>query len=166
MAHKSGTIVVDDLNYSTRKYGRLSAYADSKLANALFARGLAARADPAKLLSFSLHPGVIHTPLFRHVGGEPGAGIAGAAVAALGGAVRAVCSTVLGFPGFKTTEQGAATTLYGALSPDLGAAQNGAYLADAAVGKPAPRATDDAVADALWAKSAQLTGVGADRVKR
>lgn len=157
---------MSDFNFERRKYGRLSAYSDSKLANALFARGLAARSDPATLLSFSLHPGVIHTPLFRHVGGEPGAGMAGAAVAAVGSAVRSFCSTVLGFPGFKTTEQGAATTLYGALSPDLGAPQNGCYLADAAIGKPSKRALDDAAADALWAKSAELTGVGGDRVKK
>ena len=93
------------------------------------------------------------------MGGEPGAGIAGSAVSALACGVRAVCSTLLGFPAFKTVEQGAATSIYGALSPDLGAATNGAYLADAALGNPAPAATDDGTADALWAKSAELTGV-------
>jgi hypothetical protein len=44
--------------------------------------------------------------------------------------------------------------------------QNGAYLADCGLGKPAPSATDDALSDALWAASATLTGVGGDRAKK
>lgn len=123
IAHKSGVVDVTDMNWEKRKYSRIKAYADAKLANALFARGLAARADPARVLSFSLHPGVIQTNLFRHLGGVPGGSIAGHALAAVGAGVRAVATTLLGFPAFKTVDQGAATSVYAALSKELGRAQ-------------------------------------------
>jgi NAD(P)-dependent dehydrogenase (short-subunit alcohol dehydrogenase family) len=123
VAHKTGRLDVTDLAWERRKYSRIGAYGDAKLANALFARGLAARTDPARVLSFSLHPGVIHTKLFRHLGGTTGNVILGHVGAAVGVAVRAVATTLLGFPAFKTVDQGAATSVYAALSAELGPAQ-------------------------------------------
>ena len=100
------------------------------------------------------------------MGGAPGEGVAGALVSCVGSAVRGFCSTVLGFPAMKSVEQGAATTVYAALSPDLTAATSGAYLADCGPGKAAPAATDDALADALWEASAKATGVGQGMKKK
>jgi NAD(P)-dependent dehydrogenase (short-subunit alcohol dehydrogenase family) len=62
VAHKSGRIDFGDLNHS-RHYDAYRAYADSKLANALFARELARR--ETWLASNSLHPGVIDTKLLH-----------------------------------------------------------------------------------------------------
>jgi NAD(P)-dependent dehydrogenase (short-subunit alcohol dehydrogenase family) len=71
IAHQSGDIAFDNLN-SERRFDAYKAYADSKLADALFAAELARR-EPW-LASNSLHPGVIDTKLL-HAGfdmkGEP-----------------------------------------------------------------------------------------------
>ncbi len=58
-----------DRKYASRKYSGFGAYGDSKLANVLFARGLAKRL-PKNVLAFSLHPGVIPTNLSRAMFGN------------------------------------------------------------------------------------------------
>ena len=62
MVHTSGRIVFDDMN-SAKRFDGYHAYANSKLANALFANELARR-EPC-LTSNSLHPGVIGTKLLH-----------------------------------------------------------------------------------------------------
>ncbi len=62
MVHTSGRILFDDMN-SAQRFDGYHAYANSKLANALFANELARR-EPW-LASNSLHPGVIGTKLLR-----------------------------------------------------------------------------------------------------
>ncbi len=61
-AHQSGRVPLDDMN-SERGFDSYHAYANSKLANALFARELARR--ERWLSSNSLHPGVISTKLLH-----------------------------------------------------------------------------------------------------
>jgi len=73
IAHQSGRIPFDDMN-SERNFDAYHAYANSKLANALFARELARR--EAWLASNSLHPGVIDTKLLRTGFGASGVPIA------------------------------------------------------------------------------------------
>ena len=71
-AHAFGKIELEDLHYnsSRRAYTPWGAYGQSKLANVLFAKGLAMKlkkdgfAD--KVTSLSLHPGVIRTNLWRY----------------------------------------------------------------------------------------------------
>lgn len=57
---------IDDLNYEHRRYQRNLAYAQSKLANLMFARELQRRLDEARspLRSYAVHPGVSGTDLF------------------------------------------------------------------------------------------------------
>ncbi|QKT08478.1 SDR family NAD(P)-dependent oxidoreductase [Gordonia sp. X0973] len=57
---------IDDLNYAHRRYQRNLAYAQSKLANLMFARELQRRLDEADspLRSYAVHPGVSGTDLF------------------------------------------------------------------------------------------------------
>ncbi len=62
VAHTSGRIAFDDMN-SERRFDSYHAYANSKLANAMFAKELARR-EPW-LTSNSLHPGVIATKLLH-----------------------------------------------------------------------------------------------------
>lgn len=64
VAHTRGKIHVDDLQLE-RQWGGYAAYAQSKLANVMHAMTLAERHDPAKLVAYSLHPGVIATKLLR-----------------------------------------------------------------------------------------------------
>ena len=69
---------------------------------------------------------------------------------------------------FKTTEQGAATSVWAGVSPLLEGA-GGVYLEDCNVAAPAspdsrmsgvqPHVGDQALAERLWAKSEELTGV-------
>jgi len=76
-------------------------------------------------------------------------------------------------PRFKTPEQGAATTVWAATSPQLGG-MGGVYLEDVDIASPTvpdsptariagvnAHAIDRADAARLWAVSAQLTGVDA-----
>lgn len=124
-----------DHAFQQRKYGRQAQYGDSKLANVLFARGLAKRL-PANVQAFSLHPGVIATNLTRSI---------------VGGAVF----RVLGKPFFKSVEQGAATSIYAAVTPEL-AQQSGAYLSNCAVTAPLPEALDDALVERTWSLSQKV----------
>eukprot|EP00887_Chlorella_sp_A99_P004157 scaffold23.g4157.t1 len=135
---------MDDLNWERRPYSAWRAYGQSKLCNILMAKELARRAQeggwPVK--AYSLHPGSINTPLTRHLG--------------LAGSAFRVVNRVLPFvPGIKTVEQGAATTCYAALAPELDS-QSGAYLKDCAVGTPSKLAQDAQLARELWAKSEEL----------
>ena len=158
LAHTTpGALDVTDINWRTRPYDRIKAYGASKLANVLHAKALASRHDPGAVLAFSLHPGVIQTDLFRHVGGAPGTW-AGAALAAVGGAVRGVGSLILGRPLMKTVPQGAATSVFAITSPTLDASKNGFYLADCAPCAPSAAGRDGALAAALWAATEKEVG--------
>ncbi|MGY8701432.1 MAG: oxidoreductase [Candidatus Poseidoniales archaeon] len=68
MAHKSGKINLDDLNWKEKKYSRWKAYAQSKLANLMFAinldRKLQARNSTTR--SLAAHPGMSRTKLGRY----------------------------------------------------------------------------------------------------
>ncbi|MDC0055893.1 oxidoreductase [Deltaproteobacteria bacterium] len=68
MAHKSGKINLGDLNWKDKKYNRWKVYAQSKLANLMFAieldRKLQAR--NSKTRSLAAHPGMSRTKLGRY----------------------------------------------------------------------------------------------------
>ena len=63
VAHTRGRIA-DDLQMITGWTG-YAAYAQSKLANVMHAITLAERHDPAKLVAYALHPGVVGTKLLK-----------------------------------------------------------------------------------------------------
>ena len=166
LAHRSGGLDPEDLHWKERPYGRVTAYGAAKLANVLFARELAKREgggegeDKNNLLSFSLHPGVIRTPLFRHVIGEGKlASVMNPAMDWFGWGVRGVLTRVMGFPGVKTVEQGAATSVFVAVAPlsvfgksdkSSSSIPNGSYLSDCRLGETNPDGKDDALAARLW----------------
>ncbi|TLF53983.1 oxidoreductase [Nocardia cyriacigeorgica] len=67
IAHKqTPKLWIDDLNYENRRYQRNLAYAQSKLANLMFARELQHRLEDAgsSKRSYAVHPGVSATDLF------------------------------------------------------------------------------------------------------
>lgn len=121
-------------------YTPYGAYGDSKLANVLFAKALAKRL-PAGVEVFSLHPGVIPTPLSRSMG-------------AMGTVFRVVGKLFM-----KTVEQGAATSIFAATAPQL-AGQSGAYLADCRVAQPASEALDSALIDKVWTQTERAITAG------
>jgi NAD(P)-dependent dehydrogenase (short-subunit alcohol dehydrogenase family) len=137
----------EDPHYQHRPYEKMQAYGQSKTANVLFAVAADARGRGSNIRAFALHPGaILETDLSRHFDpAELQAAVAGA--------------TNVG--GFKTVQQGAATTIWCATSPKL-ANLGGVYCEDcdiAAVAPPEasqprgvrPWAIDQAAADRLWA---------------
>ena len=67
-AHKAGQINLDDLNWERRRYQRWRAYAQSKLADLVFAYELQRRLTAAgsPVLSLAAHPGYASTELQSH----------------------------------------------------------------------------------------------------
>ncbi len=126
-------------------YEKWKAYGQSKTANILFSVELDQRLSGQGIHAYSLHPGVIMTELSRHLTQEDAEGLA----------------KVL--PTFKSVEQGAATTVYACVAPDL---PGGSYLEDCHVAGPGdtatmegvmPYAVDPEQAARLWAWSEEQT---------
>lgn len=155
-AHGITGIRWDDVQFS-RGYERWQAYGQSKTANVLFAVHLDAIGQDAGVRAFAVHPGNILTPLQRHLNKEEM--IAAGWIDEKGN---------LADPTFKTPEQGAATQVWAATSPQL-AGMGGVYCQDCDVvvvaeGSSAGvhrHAIDPEEAARLWALSAMLTGVDA-----
>jgi NAD(P)-dependent dehydrogenase (short-subunit alcohol dehydrogenase family) len=134
----------DDAQFA-RGYEKWAAYAQSKLANILFARHLDRLGGPHGVHAFSVNPGWILTSLQRHL--------------AVGEMVAVGWIDADGTPApglFKTPEQGAATQVWAATSPQLDA-HGGAYCADCHVTEAGPADGGDAAR--LWQLSADLTGL-------
>lgn len=149
--HGFSDILWDDPNYETRPYDKFEAYGQSKTANVLFTVGLDTRHAAAGVRANAVHPGMIMTDLARHMGEgdmeELGARASKRDAAGNGG----------GLPRFKTIEQGAATSVFAAVSPSLEGV-GGRYLDDADFGEAASWAIDPEAADRLWAMSETLVG--------
>ncbi len=113
-------------------YSPWKAYAQSKLANILFTKGLAKRFEGSQRTANALHPGVIRTNLGRHM--------------------NPVANAVFGAVGplfLKSIPQGAATQCYVATHPDV-ATISGVYFADSNPLDPIPEAQDPTAIDRLW----------------
>lgn len=146
-AHKFGRMDFDDL-MGERGYRRWRAYAQSKLANLLFARELDHRAAGTPLLVAAAHPGYASTQL------QVGHG------SAVQGAVLRAGNALLA----QSDAHGAWPSLYAATMPDVrGGDYWGPRLAEL---RGAPKrvtrtkaARDDVAARRLWQVSESLTGV-------
>ena len=147
--HRAGRINFADLQ-SERRYGRVSAYAQSKLANLMFTYELQQRlaAAGAPTIALAAHPGTSSTELVRHIPG----------------ALRTAYGVVEGMFSQSAT-MGALPTLRAATDP---AARGGEYYGPGGLGqmKGYPvrvssnsRSHDEAAQRRLWAESEQLTGV-------
>lgn len=158
--HHYSAIRWDDVQFDGG-YDKWLAYGQSKTANALFAVHLDAMGRERGVRAFSLHPGSIITPLQRHIPLEE--------MIALGWADAA------GNPAhpevLKTPEQGAATQVWAATSPQLDGL-GGVYCEDCDIAGMAvgddnalvgvrTHAIDPDQARRLWALSAALTGINA-----
>ncbi|XP_010754832.2 retinol dehydrogenase 13 [Larimichthys crocea] len=143
LAHEKGSIHFDDINLD-KDYRREKSYRQSKLANVLFCRELAARLEGTGVTAYSLHPGVIRTELGRHL--FP---------------TFALWQRIIIMPFFmliKNPREGAQTTIYCAVDESL-ANSSGLYYSDCAPKMPAPQALDDAAAKKLWDLSASMVGL-------
>ena len=152
--HERGRIDFDDLQHE-QAYDKWDAYAQSKLANALFGFELDRRlnAAGASVVSAVCHPGYADTNLQRR-----GPEMAGSRLRLLG---MKAANAVFG----QSAEQGALPLLYAATSPDI---EGGEYVGPGGLlgmrGSPelqesAEQARDEASARRLWEVSEELTGV-------
>jgi NAD(P)-dependent dehydrogenase (short-subunit alcohol dehydrogenase family) len=156
--HRRSGIRWDDVHFE-RGYDKWQAYGQAKTANVLFAVRLDALAKDSGVRAFALHPGGILTPLQRHLAKEEM--VAAGWIDEDGNLVN---------PGFKTPEQGAATQVWAATSPQL-EGMGGVYCEDCDIAEYAgddpsapgvrAHAVDPDQAARLWALSAELTGVDA-----
>lgn len=135
LAHKGNGIHWSDVNWTgqgksadqQRAYAKWPAYNQSKTANILFARewdrryGQSASDDTPRVIAHALHPGIIMTRLQRTLPVEEQAKLGW--LDPKTGKVRAY---------LKTIEQGAATTVYCTLAPELEHTGCG-YFEDAAI---------------------------------
>jgi NAD(P)-dependent dehydrogenase (short-subunit alcohol dehydrogenase family) len=152
--HLRSPVVFDDLNFAFRDYEGFLAYGQSKTANVLFAVGVTARWASDGITSNALMPGGIATNLQRYQD-----------------ASYMENARKSGFR-LKTPEQGAATSVLLATSPELEGV-GGRYYEDCAeapvverrgeraAGGVAPYALDADNADRLWALSERLLGAHA-----
>jgi NAD(P)-dependent dehydrogenase (short-subunit alcohol dehydrogenase family) len=157
IGHMRNGLDLGDPNFESREYNKWTAYGQAKSANALFARHLDQLGAPHGVRAFSVHPGGIATPLQRHLTREE--------QIAMGWMDEAGTINER----FKSTEEGAATSVWCAVSPLL-EGEGGVYCEDCniAAAVPAdwpeflgarPHIQDAALAEGLWAKSEELTGV-------
>ncbi|WP_274648456.1 oxidoreductase [Paenibacillus humicola] len=159
-ALRLGGVNFDDPNFERREYDRWIAYAQSKSANALFAVELDKRGYTSGVRAFSLHPGIIDTDLSRHLSDDEML-----AIYARDKQGRRVENRNL-----KTIEQGAATSIWCATSPQLDG-KGGVYCEDVDIAKVVPADTpteqpgvvawaiDPVKAERLWRLSEDMTGV-------
>jgi NAD(P)-dependent dehydrogenase (short-subunit alcohol dehydrogenase family) len=136
-AHTTGQIDFDDLQ-GERSYSGSRAYSQSKLANVLFTYELARRLAASAVTASALHPGVVNTSFGAE---DPG------------GVQRLLVPFVRPF--LKTPEQGAATSIHLASSPDLKQV-SGRYFANSKPKKSSKASYDQPAAERLWQVSAEL----------
>ncbi len=163
--HQFSGIRWDDLDFRRDGYDKWLAYGQSKSANVLFAVELDRRGAENGVRAFALHPGAILTPLGRYLSAEDVTQLMEMGAEDGDGPLM---------PEFKSPEAGAATAVFGAVSPLLDGL-GGLYLEDcdvAPVASPEDRVTGQALgvfphaidpedATRLWAWSAEQTGVNA-----
>ncbi|XP_076315001.1 retinol dehydrogenase 11-like [Tachypleus tridentatus] len=136
--YKLGVINFDNLN-SERYYTSDIVYSHTKLANILFTRELANRLAGTGVTAYSLHPGLVHTDIFRHYHGVR----------------RFLVDVIVSMYG-KTAEEGAQTTIYLAMAPGI-ESLSGEYFADCKMLNTRPKAKDMQVAQKLWEVSEHMT---------
>jgi NAD(P)-dependent dehydrogenase (short-subunit alcohol dehydrogenase family) len=109
-AHKFSGICWDDIHF-LNSYDKWVSYGQSKTATSLFSIELDRRLKDKNIRSFAVHPGGIFTPLQRHLQQEE--------MVAMGWLNADGSLSDLAKAGFKSSTQGASTSLWAATSSQL-----------------------------------------------
>lgn len=123
------------LRQRTATFTAIDEYAQSKLANLLFSAELSRRLQGTGVTTYSLHPGVVATEVWRHL--------------------PWFLRPFLKFAGMITAEEGAQTTLHCATSPAL-AHETGLYYDRCKPRTPSALGQSAPLAKQLWDKSEAL----------
>ena len=161
VGHRRAPVNFKDPNFEHREYDRWAAYGQSKSANALFAVSLDTVGEPHGIRAFSVHPGGVITDLIRHMSTEE--------LRAYGVVDEHGRPIIDPTNNKKTPEQGAATSVWCASSPQL-EGLGGVYCEDCDIAIPVPGdskelrgvrpwAIDRQFARELWTLSEQLIGM-------
>ncbi|MBU1375943.1 MAG: SDR family NAD(P)-dependent oxidoreductase [Alphaproteobacteria bacterium] len=155
IGHRRSGINFDDMHYRTRPYDKWESYGQAKTANSLFAVGFNERFADLGINANAVMPGGIMTPLQRHLPREE--------MIAFGWMDEAGKLN----DRFKSTEQGASTSVWAALGDELEGV-GGLYLENCNQAVPwtaenpfegvLPHALDPETAERLWAVSEETTG--------
>ncbi len=158
IGHRRAGVNFDDPNYEHRDYDKWEAYGQAKTANSLFAVGFDTRFKDQGVNANAVMPGGIMTPLQRHMSIEEQR------------AMGWLDENDKPREGFKSTEQGAATSVWAAVGDELDGV-GGLYLEDCNQAVPwsqerpwngvMPHALDPEAADRLWDLSVKTVGAGA-----
>lgn len=160
IGHMTGPIDFDDLHFTKRPYDKGVSYGESKTALSLFAVELDKRGREHGVRAFAVHPGAILSGFPRHMSNED---------LAAWGVIRHEDGTFTSHGGFKTPEQGAATSVWCAISPML-YGKGGVYCEDGDIAEIVPSdspmlrgvrswAIDPASAERLWTISEELLNI-------
>lgn len=155
--HVMGDVDFDDPNWERRDYNKFAAYGAAKTANILHAIEADRRLRDLGIRAYAVHPGTVATSLARYMSREDFSDLRKLVVD--NSTLRGEMTD--GRLDFATPEQGAATQVWAAVSPEL--ADRGAlYLEDCAVSDAvAPYARDQQRAADLWTRSEELCGLKA-----
>jgi NAD(P)-dependent dehydrogenase (short-subunit alcohol dehydrogenase family) len=157
--HRYADVDLEDPNFERSPYAEFTAYGRSKTANVLFAVEFDRRHKTSGVRATAVHPGGIRTELSRHMTPE--------AITKLIAEINASQPKGTAPFSFKSTPQGAATSVWAACVADAEAI-GGRYCEDCHVaevvsvpgvrGGVQPYALDPQRAQALWRKSEELVG--------
>jgi NAD(P)-dependent dehydrogenase (short-subunit alcohol dehydrogenase family) len=156
--HAGIGVNLKDPDYNTRPYDKALAYGESKTANSLIAVELDRRGQEHGVRAFSVHPGGVLTDLVRYLTDDE---------LKVWGITRVNGKLVAPPSGYKTPAQGAATSLWCAVSPQL-QDKGGVYCEDCDIARLVPNdyagfdgvrpwATDTQIAKTLWELSETMT---------
>jgi NAD(P)-dependent dehydrogenase (short-subunit alcohol dehydrogenase family) len=123
LGHRRSEVQFDDINFRHRPYDPWLAYGQSKTANILFAVGMAQRFAADAISTNAVHPGGIMTGLQKYVSRDEQLKMGW------------IDETGTPNPRMKTTEQGAATSIWAAVAPELDNT-SGRYLEDCSIAAP------------------------------
>jgi len=168
--HSRGEVDFTDPNFEKRPYDKWVAYGQSKSANSLFAVELDKRGQKHGIRAFAVHPGGILTDLLKYMTDEE---LSAYGIYRENGVAKVPDVTKVP-ERFKTVEEGSATTIWCAVSPQLNG-KGGVYCEDCDIAPMVPAdskllsgvrpwAVDKAAAEALWILSEKLTAVPAGAI--
>jgi NAD(P)-dependent dehydrogenase (short-subunit alcohol dehydrogenase family) len=153
LGHRRSEVHFDDINFRQRPYDPWLAYGQSKTANILFAVGMTQRFAAHGISTNAVHPGGIMTGLQKYVSREEQMKMGW------------IDDAGMPNPRMKTIEQGAATSVWAAVAPELDNV-SGRYLEDCTIAKPwsddrpmsgvKAYALDPAKAERLWSVSEEI----------
>jgi retinol dehydrogenase 12 len=130
----------DKLRSPTKTVTGLQEYAVSKLANVLFTKELARKLEGSDVTTYAVHPGVVASDAWRQVPAP----------------FRWLMKKFMISP-----QQGAHSSLRAATAPELANETGRYYHADGKEKRPAKLADDTVLAQTLWQRSAEWTGLPA-----